>query len=310
MRSVLAADLGGTKCRVALVTESHGVVGAVRVATRRQRGEFLADLEQAAARVLAARPGDVLAPAAFGVGTAGVMPPGGRAVLHAPNLPLDGFALADHLERRLGLPAVLINDGRASALGEYRCGSARGLDPLVCLFFGTGIGIGVVADGRPYGGADNAAGEIGHTVFVPGGRRCACGAAGHFEAYCGGRAITERAHEELGAPPRDAGWTVTDVLADGRDAARAILRDAETAAAVLVANACTLWNPRAVVLGGGVLDGWPALRSHIEAQVRALCTAPITQHLQFHRSDLGSDAVLLGAAAATGALWQDQGTAR
>ena len=301
MRSVLAGDLGGTKCRFALVTEDHAVLPAQRVATARDRARFLPDLDAAIAAVLASVPAGVEPPRAMGIGTAGVIPSGGRSIAYAPNLPLDGYPLADHVERRFALRTTLINDGRASAWGEYLVGSARGKDPQLCLFFGTGIGIGLILGGRPHEGADNAAGEIGHTIHVPDGRRCACGGRGHFEAYCGGRAITELALAELGPPPAGASeWTVGAVAQSDRAGARAILADAALAAGVLTANACTLWNPRAVVLGGGAIEGWPALGPSIEAFVRSHCTAPITQHLEFHRSQGGSDAVLLGAAAAAG----------
>jgi glucokinase len=304
MKSVLAGDLGGTKCRFALIAEDGRVLAAQRVPTIRDRAAFLPALEAGIDRVLQARGGEVDAPVAIGMGTAGVILPGGRAIARAPNLPLDDFPLAEHLERRFGLPTTLLNDGRASAWGEYHRGTARGTDPLLCLFFGTGIGIGLMVGGRPYEGADNAAGEIGHTLFVPDGRPCPCGGRGHFEAYCGGRPIGERAVAELGPPPSGApGWTIGSLLAHDAAPARAILRDAEVAASVLTANACTLWNPRAVVLGGGVVDGWPELRMRIEAFVRRQCSARITHRLEFHLSRGGSDSVLVGAAAATGALW-------
>src|SRR5262249_28300252 len=141
--------------------------------------------------------------------------------------------------------------------------------------------------------------EIGHTLWRPGGRRCACGSAGHFEAYCGGRALTERAAAEVGAAPGGGEWTVDALVAQTSPAARTILADGEAAATALCANACTLLNPSACVLGGGVLSGWPALRLRIEQFVRANCTPMITRALQFAPSIGGSDAVLWGAAAAT-----------
>lgn len=300
MKSVLAGDLGGTKCRVALVTEDHRVLGAQRLPTSRDRAVFLPALERAFEQALAARPRDVDPPTAIGVGTAGVITVDGRGIERAPNLPLDDFPLSAHLETRLGLSTFVLNDGRASAWGEFRTGSAKGQDPLLCLFFGTGIGIGFLAGGKPHAGADNAAGEIGHTIYVPGGRRCPCGGLGHFEAYCGGRAITETAAARLGPAPNGSAWTVGELAKDARAEARAILDEAALAAAVCTANACTLLNPRAVVLGGGVLDGWPELGPRIEAYVREHCSRAITRNLGFHKSQGGSDAILLGAAAATG----------
>ncbi len=298
MKSVIAADLGGTKCRVALVTEDQRVVAAQRINTSRDRAVFLPALDAAFAAALLARPDGVEAPSAVGVGTAGVITADGLTIERAPNLPLDQFAMVRHLRETLGLPAALMNDGRACAMGEYAVGDARGADPLLCLFFGTGIGIGLIVGGRPHAGADNAAGEIGHTIFVPGGRTCPCGGLGHFEAYCGGRAIQERLRDALGPSPDASMWSLANALATGRGEARVVVEDAVMAAAVCTANACTLFNPRAVVLGGGVVEAWPELAARIEAFVRAQCSPAITRKLRFCDSKAGSDAILLGAAAA------------
>jgi glucokinase len=313
MKTVLAGDLGGTKCRFALVSADFGVHAAVQVPTVRERGPFLAAMDTAVATVLANRPAGLEPPVAAAFGTAGVIPHQGDTIDYAPNLPLDKFPLAPHVRQRFGLPTTLINDGRASAWGEYLRGDAAGRDPLLCLFFGTGIGIGLIVDGKPFQGVANAAGEIGHNTFRPGGRPCPCGGFGHFEAYGSGRAITDRAHVEVGDPPPgspEGVWTVGSVVqtaaaGDPRRAetARAILADAEQAATVLVANLCTLLNPSAVVLGGGMLTGWPALAPRIEAHVRATTRPLIHRGLLFAASRGGSDAILWGAAAATGALW-------
>lgn len=311
MRTVLAGDLGGTKCRFALVSEDFGLHRVQHVPTVRERGPFLEALDQALANIVNDLPPGLEAPTAAGIGTAGVIPRDGSSIVRAPNLPLDGFPLAKHVKQRFGIPATLINDGRASAFGEYVRGHAVGRDPLLCLFFGTGIGIGLIVDGQPYGGATNAAGEIGHTMFRPGGRRCACGVSGHFEAYCGGRAITERAAVEVVAAgsASPGAWTVGGVVAavagkgPAAGAARAILDDAETAACTMVANACTLLNPSAVVLGGGVLSGWPQLAQRIQAHVVQATSRSIHEGLLFVPSLGGSDAILWGAAAATGVLW-------
>ena len=307
LRTVLAGDLGGTKCRYALVAEDFSVHCVQHVPTVRQRAPFLAALEQALRTILANTPAGCEPPTAAGFGTAGVIPRDGRSIEVAPNLPLDAFPLADYVQQRFGLQTTLLNDGRASAFGEFLRGHAAGSDPLLCLFFGTGIGIGLIVDGKPFAGGTNAAGEVGHTIYRPGGRRCPCGGLGHFEAYCGGRAITERAAELLGAG--GAAWTVGAVVAaaatPGPLQARAaeILREAEEAACALVSNCCTLLNPAAVVLGGGVLSGWPELGQRIEAHVAAATSVPIHRQLRFVPTLGGSDAILWGAAAATNVLW-------
>ncbi len=308
MKTVLAGDLGGTKCRFALVTADFGVHAVQHVPTVRNQPEFLRSMEQAIARVLAQVPAGCEPPVAMGLGTAGVIPHDGGSIDYAPNLPLDKFPLTQHLEGLFQLPTTLINDGRASAWGEYMRGNAVGRDPLLCLFFGTGIGIGLIVDGKPYGGFANAAGEIGHTTYRPNGRPCPCGRVGHFESYCGGRALTERAAEQCGAAPKGE-WTVGQIVSlaaadtTGSAAARTILAEAEEAAATLVTNACILLNPSAVVLGGGVLSGWPALRNRIVERVRANTAPLIHDKVLFAESLGGSDAILWGAAAATRALW-------
>lgn len=308
MRSVLAGDLGGTKCRLALVAEDCTIQATQQFATVRERGPFLERFDAAIAACLAQCPTHWQRPTAAGFGTAGVIPSHGQWIHRAPNLPLDEFPLVEHVQQRFALRSVLLNDGRASAWGESVRGHACGADPLLCLFFGTGIGIGLMVGGRPFLGGNNAAGEIGHTIYQPGGRRCPCGALGHFEAYCGGRAILEQAQQQLGNPPSEFGaqWSAGSVAAVAQrkdatgDRAREILEEAATAAVTLVANACTLLNPQAVVLGGGVLSGWPQLRERICQEVPRRTSPLIHESLRFLPSLGESDAILWGSAAAAG----------
>ncbi|MCA8955447.1 MAG: ROK family protein [Planctomycetes bacterium] len=302
MNTTLAADLGGTKCRFALVA-SDGTLHADR---RRATPRGAEDLHALFARELAAvrdapRPGGWAEPRSVGVGVAGVVAEDHRTVVYAPNLALDGIDLQNLLGAR-SLPVRALNDGRACALGEYSHGDAAGEEPLLVLLFGSGIGIGWIVGGQPFAGHSNAAGEAGHLEHVPGGRTCPCGRRGCFEAYCGGKPMVERAADVLGPGPTEGGWTVGDVLrvADTQPAAAAILGEARVAACTLVASLCTLLNPGAVVLGGGVLRGWPELANHIEEHVRQRCAAVVTRALRFVRSRGEADAVLWGAAAFAG----------
>src|SRR5262249_21046948 len=136
---------------------------------------------------------------------------------------------------------------------------------------------------------------------IPGGRRCVCGNRGCYEAYCGGGPISARAEEDLG-PAASGRWTVDVLLriADQDARAKQILDDAERAAGAMVAGPCTLRNPAAVVLGGGLLLGWPALATKVEDFTRSWCTDAVKRHLVFKPSLGGSDAILWGAAKATG----------
>ena len=143
MKTVLTGDLGGTKCRFAVLAEDLSVHAVRRVPTPRNRELFRRMLDEDVAAVLAADlPDGWEPPAAIGIGAAGVITEDCRSIVYAPNLHLDGVDVAALMEASHGLPATVMNDGRASALGEFRHGFAAGLQPLLVLFCGTGIGIG------------------------------------------------------------------------------------------------------------------------------------------------------------------------
>jgi len=295
MRTVLAGDLGGTKCRFALVSENHEVLLSRRVPTPADGGALLAVFREQVDGMLAALsdPPDVVA---VGLGVAGIVGPDGDRIVASNSLPLAGVDLRRHFRDSMGLPVAVLNDGQASALGEWVHGPVAGSDPLIMLMFGTGIGFGMVVHGQPYLGSTGAAGEAGHALHRLDGHRCACGRTGCYEAYCGGKALMERAAEVLGGPPSVE--RVHDLLAAAPSCseAAAVLADAADAAGAMVHNLVHVLNPAAVVLGGGVLEGWPALGERIEATVRERCHPSVTDGLRFHLSRAGSDAVLRGAA--------------
>jgi glucokinase len=201
----LAIDIGGTKLAAALVDEHGAVHHARAVPTRGADAEalFAALIELVdAVRTAGAhdRRPDMPGPVVCGVGCGGPMAPGGETVspLNIPQW--RAFALRDRLAQHLGLPVHVDNDAKALALAEGWCGAARGARDYVALVVSTGVGGGVVVDGRLLHGAHANAGHLGHVVAVPGGRRCACGARGCLEAEASGRSI----EAYTGRPARDA----------------------------------------------------------------------------------------------------------
>ncbi len=295
----LAFDLGGTKIRAALVSASGEILHHVKVPTPRDQ-EGILEAFREGARAMQEWAGDRFAWAGTGVGTAGAIEPEGGVIHYAPNLPLDGFPLGRELASFCPEPVSVLNDGRAAAFGEYHFGKLAGLDPMVCLFFGTGVGIGVVIDGKILSGAANAAGEIGHTIFRPEGPLCRCGKKGCFEALCGGGPMVERAEKEIGSPPGGGDWTVGGIVAaarEGNASAWRILSQALEAFQILTANLVTLFNPAALVLGGGVLQGWPELFELVRRGIQVHCLSPVRDTYEMALSELGSDAILKGAAA-------------
>jgi glucokinase len=206
-------------------------------------GEVLGRLAAAGAG-LAAEHGPV---AAAGVGVPGLFDEAsGRAVL-LPNLPpaWTGHEVRRPLADRLGVPAVLINDARSFTLAESRMGAAAGCATVVCLTLGTGVGGGVVVDGRLRFGPSGRAGELGHQVIDPDGPPCGCGNRGCVEAFAAGAALSRLGGQ---ASPE----AVFRAAAAGDERAAAAVRAVVGHLAVGIANLVTVLWPERVVIGGGV----------------------------------------------------------
>lgn len=287
----LGVDLGGTKIEVALVESGRDPV-YTRRASRRLPTDA-ADGPEAVVASVAAAAREVLAEAGVdrvlgaGVGVAGQVDAPRGVVRSSPNLPgWNDFPLGPSLAERFGLPVVVTNDVNAAALGEQVAGAGRGVDDVVVVFAGTGVGGGVVAGGRLVEGAGGYASELGHMTIVAGGRRCTCGNLGCLEAYCGGWALAERA--------REAGVEVP--LDPAVPAARAIVEEAGRHLGAGLVGAIHLLNPRRVILGGGVIESLPRIAEIAEAEVRARAIPVFLEGLEIVPPALGAEAGVIGAA--------------
>jgi len=216
-QAAVAVDLGGTWIRAGRVSPEGAVMEAVRVPTPQTGPEAVADAIGELVRRLGPLP-----PGRVGVAVPGPLSVREGVVFEPPNLkgwrdvPLRGM-----LEERLGRPVVLENDANAAAVGEWWCGAGRGSRHLVYVTVSTGVGGGLVLDGRLYRGATDTAGEIGHVLVDPEGPVCSCGRRGHLEGIASGPAIARWVQERIreGRP---------SVLATGRPfSAREVAEAAE-----------------------------------------------------------------------------------
>jgi glucokinase len=191
----LAIDIGGTKMAAGIVDDGGAFLVRDRVATPSR--DVWPSLARLVKRVVAASPA---LPGSCGVGCGGPMSPADATVspLHIPTW--RGFPLRAELEQLTGLPTVVDNDAKALALGEAWCGAAVGVQNLIGVVVGTGVGGGIISRGRLLQGRLGNAGHIGHIVVEPDGRPCLCGGLGCLEAYCSGPAI----EEETGRPSQRA----------------------------------------------------------------------------------------------------------
>jgi len=215
---LLGIDIGGTKTHIALgradgelLQEAH-----LEAWTSGSAERDLETIAGCARGVLDAARVDARDVEAVGVSAPGPLDPVAGVVRDAPNLPgWHEVPIRARLERALGRPVRLENDANAAALAEWRFGAGRGSTAFAFLTMSTGVGAGLVLDGRLYRGARYGAGEIGHVPVVPDGRACACGLRGCLEAYTGGAALAARIREDVGAGVKTA---LTDLV--GGDLAR------------------------------------------------------------------------------------------
>jgi glucokinase len=248
--------------------------------------------------------------AGIGVGAPGPMSHA-RGVIHqAPNLPgWVNIPLRDRFADATGLPVVLENDANAAAFGEFTAGAGRDVRNMVMLTLGTGIGGGIVLDGKLWRGSFDNAGEIGHTVVVPDGRACPCGQKGCLERYASANAVAERVSEAVRAgedsllKPKVAGgqpFDARDVVAavDTGDPLAARIWD-ETCyyLALAAVNLRHVLNPELVVFAGGLINAGPRLLERVCAHFERLSWKIAPDAPRLALATLGSDAGTIGAAA-------------
>src|SRR5947209_9118331 len=194
-------DLGGTKILAAVVDITTGeIIASARKRTRAEKGkDFVAKrtIELTQAALSAANLPQDASIVTIGVGAAGQIDRHAGVVLDAPNLGVKNMQLASILGNQFGKPVRVGNDVEVAALGEYIYGSGQGFKNFVCLFVGTGIGSGIVQNGRMYTGLTGTAGEVGHMIIQAGGRICGCGGRGCLEAYASRTAITKAIMAEI-----------------------------------------------------------------------------------------------------------------
>jgi glucokinase len=262
-------DLGGTKIQAVVVDEASEVLGEARHDTPTKGGpEDVADaLARALGEAARAAGADPAALAGVGVGSPGEVDGAAGTVTSARNLPdWEGtFPLAEALAGRVGAPVALGNDVQVATDAEYALGAGRPYRSLVGVFWGTGVGGGLVLDGRPWVGR-SAAGEIGHVVVKLDGRRCPCGRRGCLEAYAGRGAMEVRARRrhargettnlfeimEHRGRTRLTSGVIARALRRGDPLAQELMDVAVAALGAGIGSVCNVLDPEAVVIGGGL----------------------------------------------------------
>ena len=307
--TVLAVDLGGTNVRAAAVSATGQILARRQALTRPAAG--LAQVLERIAETVdgAAREAGLSAATPVGIAMPGTVNPYTGMLGLAPNLDWHDVPIRRLLQERLQRPVAVANDVNAGALGEWRYGAGRGTRDFIYIACGTGVGGGVIVDGRLLLGKDGLAVEAGHMVVAIDGPRCHCGGRGCLEAFAGGWAIEQTAQDLLdrGMPSvlpelmADRGEGLSGALinyaaAQDDGLALEVLSRAGRALGFAVASLIHLFNPEVVAIGGGVITAGQFFIAPMHEAIGEQLIPQYRDGLRVVTSELGQDAGLLGAA--------------
>lgn len=308
----IGVDVGGTKIDVAQVDATGKVHARLRMPTDVKNGPGAVELQILNAVQDLCGKNFTSAPVGIGIGVAGQVESGTGIVRFAPNLNWHDLPLLGNLQKTLQMEGVAINDVRAATWGEWLYGAGQGCSDMVCVFVGTGIGGGIVSGGHLLAGNNNTAGEIGHMIVDMNGPVCYCGNRGCLEAFAGGRAIGRRTREAIAADQvageyllkltgGEANAITTKMVAEAARSGDTLsmhimdrMTDALIAGCASVVNA---FNPSRLILGGGVIEGFPELILRVEEGVRKRALPAAIADLEVMPASLKNDSGVVGAAA-------------
>lgn len=287
----IGVDVGGTKILAGRLDRNGAVDRRESRSTPvSSQEDLLAELDSVVESLLS---DDVVA-LGFGIPST-IDQRAGRAV-SSVHIPLTDVDFRDRMADRFGLPVAIDNDGNAAALAEWKLGAGRGASDLVLLTLGTGIGGGLILDGRPYRGSIGAGAELGHIVLDYGGHACggACTGHGHFEVFAAGSAADEAAERRYGAGA-DARRLVAGAEA-GDDAAIGDLAELGHRLGAGIATLVNIFNPELVIIGGGFAEAGELILGPARETLAVEALAPGRDLVRIVPAELGAEAGMVGAA--------------
>ena len=314
----IGVDLGGTNLRIAAIDTEGRLLEKITTGTQVARGrdQVISEMCDAIRQLAVKFPGRLLG---TGIGVPGIIEIETGTVRGSPNLPdWADCPVRAEIERRLGTPVILENDANSAALGEKWQGAARDYDSICMLTLGTGVGGGIVLNGKIWHGMSGMAGELGHVCVDPQGPACGCGSRGCLEQLASATAIKRMAVQAIAtgkAPelaramkedPEFSARVVFSMAEQGDKGAQEIFQRVGRALGLAIAGLVNIFNVPMVVIGGGVAAGWDAFAPTMLEELRSRsliyrATAPdpnlpAKNRTLISRALLGGDAGLYGAA--------------
>lgn len=311
----VGVDLGGTHLRAAIVDITNGqVVDLVQVPTLAREGHdaVIARMAEMIVKVISSSGMLKADVGGIGIGVPGKLDLEHGKVLFLPNLPGNwlNVPLQQEIERQVGLPAHILNDARAMTFGEWKYGAGRGVNTVACFTLGTGVGGGLVVNGKLHLELGGTAGELGHQVIDVDGPTCGCGSRGCLETYASGPAIaaagikavvqglTTRIGEMVNYDlNRITPEVVYQAALSGDPIAQEIYQRVGHYLGIAIANVIVIVGPRKIVIGGGVSQAGELLFEPIRRTIRSSVFITSTEQIEIVPAQLGINAGIIGAAA-------------
>ncbi|MDZ4861796.1 MAG: ROK family protein [Candidatus Hydrogenedentes bacterium] len=307
---VVGLDIGGTKMMACVFDHKFKIIGRCRKKSKSGKDEKPEDRIEKIVREAITDAGEVPI-RGIGVGSPGPLDPGTGVIIDTPNLGWKKFPLGQVLSDAFGVHVAVDNDVNLGTLGEWVFGKVKDCKNVVGLFPGTGIGGGIIVDGKLYHGASGSAGEVGHMTLEIDGPYCGCGKRGCFEALASRVAIASQiaalaARDDAPYILRNCGTdlgkirsgVIAKAIDNGDKMVEGVVRKAAFYTGVAAANLINVLSPEALVLGGGLVEAMPNI--YMEEVTTALKQHTMPFLLKFVRvmpAKLGDDAVAMGAAA-------------
>ena len=293
----IGVDLGGTNLRVAAVSESGQILDRVSSSSTFDGGpEGVVDDMVEVIRSVTSRIGSS-GLCGIGIGVPGFIDIDAGVVMGSANLPgFEGFPVRDSIQKHLGTTIVLENDANAAALGEKWIGAGKDVKDLILITLGTGIGGGIIVDGKILHGFRGMAGEIGHMTVFPDGNPCGCGNCGCLEKHASASAIAAMANMMGIATKRFSAREVYELAMDGNSRAKLVFESMGRSLGIAIANLINLFNFPLYLLSGGPLPAWDFFAPSMFGEIEKRAFTFARSGIKVEKAVLGGDAGLYGAA--------------
>lgn len=308
----LGIDLGGTNIAAGVVDEDYKIIGTGKVKTgaHRSNDEIADDMAKAARMAIKDAGIDISEITAMGIGSPGSVIPSKGIVATSNNLKFSNLPLCAMMKERLGVDFYIENDANAAAYGELLAGAGKGCKNFVAITLGTGVGSGIIIDGKIFSGSNNAGGELGHTVIVVDGEACTCGRKGCWETYASATALIRQTKAEMKANKESVMWklcdgdidrvngkTAFDAMRENDESGIKVVKEYLRYVAIGITNVINIFQPEVLCIGGGISKEGDVLTKPITQLVtKERYSKNIEKQTVVKVAALGNDAGIIGAA--------------